>query len=151
MQRQVLAQKHKINISLRPAVSSRKQRSRAPRGSRFWLCTPAGDLLVQAPPHAHGETEAHTGDTTGSGTHSKSLAELGTELGPPPPTGPPRRGPSAPITASQSPGLPGCSRPWFMTPRSPSEVSRRRGPGPPEMGSAPLGPGSGRSIARVPP
>lgn len=53
---------------------------------------------------------------------------------------PPRRWLSVPITASPSPGLPGCSHPWFMTPRSPSEVSRQRGRGPQEMGSSPLGP-----------
>lgn len=45
------------------------------------------------------------------------------------------------MATARSPGLPGCSHPWFMTPRSSSEVSRQRGPGPRELGSSPLGPG----------
>ena len=44
------------------------------------------------------------------------------------------------ILASPGPGLPGCSHPWFMTPRSPSEVSRAARPWATGDGLAPLGP-----------
>lgn len=55
------------------------------------------------------------------------------------------------ILASPSPGLPGCSHPWFMTPRSPSEVCRAARPWATGDGLPGSGPGGCRSIVRAPP
>lgn len=94
---------------------------------------PQRDLLAQPALHTQGETEARTGDAAHQGHPASPGQSWGKDsclrsLGLP-------EGGCQPVIAtstSPSPGVPGCSHPWFMTLRSPCAASRPRGPGPRE-------------------
>ena len=137
---------HAPKSMLRTATSNRVTRS---RGLCHRPVASAWEPSPSRPSSPHGDTERER-DWLKVTQQVPGRAGKRTPAHISPSLGFPEGGCQPAILASPSPGLPGCSHPWFMTPRSPSEVCRRRGPGPQEMGSPGPGPGGCRSIVRAP-
>ena len=115
---------HAPKTTLRTATSNRVTRS---RGLCHRPVAPAWEPSPSRPSSPHGDTERErnwlkvTQQVPGR-AGKRTPAHLSPSLGFP------EGGCQPAILASPSPGLPGCSRPWFMTPRSPSEVCRAARP-----------------------